>query len=264
MAFLAVDIGNTNIKTGYFAGGELAGTLESPSTLDPGEYWAGVGRWLGRDRFESIESVGIASVVKGLGARVSEALAGSDRLARARSPRVWILGGDFPFALESAYKPGLLGVDRMLAAIAGVSLFGKPVITVDIGSAVTIDFVDHGGVFRGGLILAGGGFRLKALADFTSLLPEIPVPESPPPLIGTDTEACLGSGVYHGMRAEIEGLVRQIQEEAGRAIPVVMTGKGSRLFHESLPEGWHLEDWLVLKGIYFACPESRRTDEAST
>lgn len=261
MAFLAIDIGNTNIKTGHFLRGNLGKTLELPSVLDPGEYWPRVEQWLGKDQLASIQSVGIASVVRNLDTRILEALAAIRAASGGELPQISIITRDFPFPLKSAYQPGLLGTDRMLAGVAGASLFGKPVITVDIGSAVTIDLVDGDGVFRGGLILAGGGFRVRALAAFTSLLPEVPVPESPPPLIGTSTVACLSSGVYHGMRAEIQGLVSQIQGETGQVTSVVLTGQGSRLFHENRPEGWHIEERLVLKGIYFSCQGSGIGDQ---
>jgi len=256
MCFLAIDIGNTNIKTGHFLRGNLEETLEIPSSLDPCEYWPRVEQWLGRDRFKSVRSVGIASVVRSLDTEILQALATIRQAPKGKLPGVSIITKDFRFPLKSAYQPGLLGMDRMLAAVAGASLFGKPVITVDIGSAVTIDLVDGDSLFKGGLILAGGGFRARALAAFTSLLPEISVPQSSPPLIGTNTTACLSSGIYHGMRAEIQGLVSQIQREIGTVTPVALTGQGSRLFEPNLPEGWQIEQWLVLKGIYYSCQGS--------
>ncbi len=253
MSFLAIDIGNTNITTGLFLEGRLEEPLKMASSLDPREYWPRVEQWLGRERFNSVESAAISSVVRDLDTAISNALPTSPLDSKGRLPRVTIITKDFPFPLGSAYEPGLLGRDRMLAAVAGANLFGTPVITVDIGSAVTVDLVDGGGVFRGGLILAGGGFRVRALAEFTSLLPEIPVPLSPPPLVGTNTTECLSSGIYHGMRAEIQGLVSQIQKEAKASTAVVLTGQGSRLFQQSRPPGWQIEEWLVLKGIYHSC-----------
>ena len=257
MGFLAIDIGNTNITTGHFHGGELGRTLKIPSASDPKEFSRRIEEWLGGENFRSLGSVGISSVVRDLEDTVSENLAQAYRSQGLKPPRFVLIMRNSPPPLKSAYKPGMLGTDRMLGAVAGASLFGKPVITVDIGSAVTIDLVDGDGIFRGGFILAGAGFRTRALATFTSLLPEVPVPQSPPPLLGIDTVGCLSSGIYHGMRAEIQGLVSQVQGEVGAVAPVVVTGQGSRLFCEGLPEGWHIEQWLVLKGIYFACEKSR-------
>lgn len=253
MCFLAIDIGNTNITTGHFVRGDLEETLKVPSSSDPREYWSRAEQWLGRDRFEAIQAVGISSVVRNLDTQIADAFGTMRSVARGGTSLVSVVTKDFPFPLKSAYQPGLLGTDRMLAAVGASNLFGKPAITVDIGSAVTIDLVDGDGVFRGGLILAGGRFRARALATFTSLLPEIPVPQSPPALIGTSTVECLSSGIYHGMRAEIQGLVSQMQKEINSKTAVVLTGQGSRLFQENLPKGWQIEEWLVLKGVYYSC-----------
>jgi type III pantothenate kinase len=253
MSFLAIDIGNANIKIGRFERGELAETLKVRADCDGAEFWRGIEQWLGERRFGSIQGVGVSSVVKDVDAALLEALATRCSPARKEPPRTWRITRESQFPLKSAYRPGLLGTDRMLGAVAGVFLFGKPVVTVDIGTAVTIDLVDGRGVFRGGFILAGGHLRARALAEHTSLLPEIPVPQSPPPLIGTDTVGCLSSGIYHGMRAEIQTLVAQVHREIGTVTPVVVTGQGSRLFQRGLPEGWHIDTWLVLKGIYHSC-----------
>ncbi|MCR4404274.1 MAG: type III pantothenate kinase [Candidatus Acetothermia bacterium] len=263
MRLLAIDVGNTNISAGLFSdSGELEEAWKVPNSS---EFWAEAARRLGR-RFNGIEAVGLSSVVKGLAEQLKSGL--SEFFASCglgRPPQVRVLTKDTRWPLPSAYKPGL-GTDRMLAAIAASRLYGRPVIVVDIGSAVTVDFVDKEGVFRGGLILAGAGMRLRALAQFTSALPEIPIPdpEEPPPLIGTDTVSCMSAGVHHGLRQEIQGLVRAIQAQAAQEgapeAAVALTGGGSRLFAKDCPEGWRLDPWLVLKGIYFVVVEEGSKD----
>lgn len=259
MRLLAIDVGNTNISAGLFSdSGELEEAWKVPNSS---EFWAEAARRLG-PRLTEIGAVGLSSVVKGLAERLE---AGLSEFFASRGlgepPKATVITKDTRWPLRSAYKPGL-GTDRMLAAIAASRLYGRPVIVVDIGSAVTVDLVDKAGVFRGGLILAGAGMRLRALAQFTSALPEVPIPdpEEPPPLIGTDTVQCLSAGVHHGMRQEIQGLVRAIQAQEGEPEPkVVLTGGGSRLFQRDRPTGWRLDPWLVLKGIYFVVAEE---DEA--
>ncbi|MGQ9601890.1 MAG: type III pantothenate kinase [Candidatus Bipolaricaulia bacterium] len=258
MKLLAIDVGNTNISTGLFSSkGELEEAFKLPNSSPPGEFWAEAAGRLG-PRFKEIGRVGLSSVVKGLAQRLAEGLleycSSSGRLSN-KPPRTLVITGETEWPrrlqLASAYKAGL-GTDRMLAAIAAAKLYGRPVIVVDIGSAVTVDLVDKDGVFRGGLILAGAGMRLRALAQFTSALPEISIPDpaEPPPLIGIDTVSCMSAGVHHGMRQEIQGLVRAIQAEVGEA-SVILTGGGSRLFQKERPPKWRLDPWLVLKGIYF-------------
>jgi type III pantothenate kinase len=256
MSFLAIEIGNANIKIGHFEKDDLAETLKMPLGGHVAEFWPQLEQSMGEERFGSIRAVGLSSVVKGLYEAILEALGGVCSMVGRKRPRTWRITRESEFPLGSVYRPGLLGTDRMLGAVAGVHLFGKPVVTVDIGTAVTIDHVDGQGVFQGGFILAGGGLRAQALAEHTSLLPEIPVPQSPPPFIGTDTVGCLSSGIYHGMRAEIQTLVAEVHREIGTITPVVVTGQGNRLFQRGLPEGWHIDPWLVLKGIYYTCQET--------
>jgi type III pantothenate kinase len=256
LRLLAIDAGNTNISAGLFLNfGEPEEAWKVPNSLAPREFWTEAARRLG-PRFNELEAVGLSSVVKGLAERLAAGLREFyASCGLGEPPRVKVITKETEWPLPSAYKPGL-GTDRMLAAIAASRLYGRPVIVVDIGSAVTVDLVDGEGVFRGGLILAGAGMRLRALAQFTSALPEVPIPDpqAPPPLIGTDTIGCMSAGVHYGMRLEIQGLVSAIQAEVGKT-SVVLTGGGSRLFQEGRPKGWRLDPWLVLKGIYLLTAE---------
>jgi len=59
-------------------------------------------------------------------------------------------------SLKNSYKtPSLLGSDRWLAMIASYEMCQKSFITIDIGSAVTIDVVDCFGNHQGGIIFPG-------------------------------------------------------------------------------------------------------------
>lgn len=251
MSLLAIDVGNTNISIGLFEGSKLEEAFKIPVSSAPKRFWPEVESKLGENRFREIVMVGVSSVVKGMELNLADSLAGFCSLDHlGEMPRLSLITKDTKWPLDSAYEPGL-GTDRMLAATAAAALYGRPVTVVDIGSAVTVDLVDGEGIFRGGIILAGAGMRLRALAQFTSALPEISIPTKPPPLIGTDAIGCMNSGIHHGMRQEIQGLVSAIQAEIGEETPVVLTGQGSQLFREHRPVDWWIDEWLVLKGIYF-------------
>lgn len=251
MSFLTIDVGNTHISTGLFVGKRLVRAFKVPVVSDIQRFWPHAECQIGRERFEGITGVGISSVVAG---KDIELVNSRFKLRDPHPSReewdITRITRDTEWPLASAYESGL-GTDRMLASVAAVRLHGKPVITVDIGSAVTVDLVDDDGVFRGGVILAGAGMRLRALAQFTSALPEVSIPDGPPPLIGRSTVACISSGIHHGMRQEILGLVAEIQRGIPGRAHVVLTGQGSRLFLEDRPRGWHIDEWLVLKGIRY-------------
>lgn len=252
---LALDVGNTNTSVGLFHHEGLQKAFKVPTGTEGKELWTEVEREISESGgLSRPQVVAISSVVKGKGEELKRSL--EDLLASQglRPPRIVILDQHVKWPLVSAYR-GNLGTDRILAAIAGAKLYGKPTIIVDIGSAVTVDLVDSEGVFRGGIILAGAGMRARALAEFTSALPLISIPEKPPPLIGTDTVECMSSGLYHGMRQEIKGLVEAFQQELRESPVVVVTGQGNRLFRAQTPPGWQLDDWLVVKGIWLVVGE---------
>jgi len=74
-------------------------------------------------------------------------------------------------------EPGKVGLDRLFGAIAAKSMAPPetPVITVDVGTAVTVNLVDAEGVFQGGAIFPGPSLMAKSLHDYTKQLPLIDV-----------------------------------------------------------------------------------------
>ncbi len=248
MNLLVIDVGNTNMKTVLFRGRQLQQAFKAPTTSDPALLWPEVERRMEDVLRSEGTQVAVSTVVKDVEVGLRNTLSEYCRLQRIpQAPSFTVIGRDTKWPLASEYSPGL-GTDRMLAAVGAVELYGSPVIVVDIGSAVTVDLVSADRVFKGGIILPGAKMRLRALNQFSSALPEVPIPKDTPPLIGKNTVECISSGVNHGMREEIKGLVSNIQAEAGQA-PAVLTGEGSRLFRHQLPQGWHIDDWIVPRGI---------------
>ena len=49
----------------------------------------------------------------------------------------------------------------------------------------------------------------------------------------------------------------------GDLVEAGLTGQGSRLFQGNLPQGWQIEEWLVLKGIYYSCRASEVRSQES-
>jgi len=156
--------------------------------------------------------------------------------------------------------PREVGADRVVNCFAAVRLFGPPAVVVDLGTATTFDVISEDGTYRGGLILAGSGIAADALFDRTSLLPRVDF-RRPSALIGRNTLACIRSGLYFGLLAEIEGIVERIREELETEIQVIATGGISRLVAEDCPvvDAW--EPLLTLKGLALIHQELRRRRE---
>jgi type III pantothenate kinase len=107
--------------------------------------------------------------------------------------------------------------------------YGGDLIVVDFGTATTLDVVGADGAYEGGVIAPGVNLSLKALHDAAAALPFIDVTK-PERVVGTNTVACMQSGIYWGYIGLIEGICARIRAERGRRMTVVGTGGLSTLF----------------------------------
>jgi type III pantothenate kinase len=109
-------------------------------------------------------------------------------------------------------QPASLGIDRLLSAFAAVNLpTTDPVpdglVVIDAGSAITVDWVDAEGCFRGGAILPGLRLQAKSLATGTDALPEIDwTADQKAILPGTNTRDAIYGGILLGTCGAIDAL----------------------------------------------------------
>ena len=104
--------------------------------------------------------------------------------------------------------------DRLVNTVGAYDRYGGDLIVVDFGTATTFDVVEHDGAYVGGVIAPGVNLSLKALHDAAAALPFIDVTK-PEQVVGTNTVACMQSGVYWGYVGLIEGLCARIRAETG-------------------------------------------------
>src|SRR5262249_8845567 len=104
-----------------------------------------------------------------------------------------------PIRIEVS-EPDRVGIDRLLNAVAATARLmpAESIVIIDAGSAVTVDWVDKDGVFKGGAIFPGLQMMAKALHEYTAALPLIEVSRSTPRHIlpGNSTESAIRGGVY--------------------------------------------------------------------
>jgi type III pantothenate kinase len=118
--------------------------------------------------------------------------------------------------------PETLGLDRVIAAVGAAHHFpAKPVVVIDAGSAVTIDFVDASGKFSGGVIAPGLSAFEAGLAQKAPALPPVRR-EIPAFFPGDATISCLEWGISGGFVLMIEGFLRRYQTIT--AVHVITTG----------------------------------------
>lgn len=120
-------------------------------------------------------------------------------------------------------NPTQIGVDRLVNGYYARSLYGSPVIVVDIGTATTFDVVGVDGAFDGGVIAPGLGLSQDALVAKTALLPPVEL-KAPEQVIGRNTKEAMLSGLVWGYVGLVEGLLGKIMGEIGQQVKVVATG----------------------------------------
>lgn len=205
---LVIDQGNTAAKAAVFDGDML---------LCSRRY-----RSLGVEEIEPLlDEYHPAGAIYGTVARTDAKFAES--LRRILDRKLLILTHDTPLPIEIDYAtPRSLGADRVAAAAGAARLFpGESVLIADAGSALTLDYLEEGRIFRGGNISPGMTMRFDVLHAGTGRLPLVS-PDGPAPLFGRDTEQAIRSGVIRGMACEIRGTFLAAKRAGCQKI--VMTG----------------------------------------
>ena len=141
-----------------------------------------------------------------------------------------------------------VGPDRLVNTVAGFNRHGGNLIIVDFGTATTFDVVDFDGAYVGGVIAPGVNLSLEALHMAAAALPHIDVAK-PIKAIGTNTVACMQSGVYWGYIGLIEGIVREVRRERDQPMKVVATGGLASLFAQGTELFDAIEDDLTMRGL---------------
>jgi len=141
-----------------------------------------------------------------------------------------------------------VGPDRLVNTVSGFDRHGGDLIVVDFGTATTFDVVDHDGAYIGGVIAPGVNLSLEALHMAAAALPHVDVAK-PAKAIGTNTVACMQSGVYWGYVGLVEGIVREVRRERDRPMKVIATGGLASLFAQGTELFDSIEDDLTMHGL---------------
>jgi type III pantothenate kinase len=160
-----------------------------------------------------------------------------------------MLDSKTPLPIKNLYKtPLTLGKDRIAAAAGAFALYpGENVLVLDIGTAITYEFINSAGEYLGGGISPGINLRFKALNTYTGNLPLIAAEEINF-LTGRSTKESILSGVMNGTRLEMEGVISEYSREYGN-VRVLMTGGDAAFFETTLKSKIFAIPNLVLIGL---------------
>ena len=146
-----------------------------------------------------------------------------------------------------------IGSDRVLGLFGALNYCEPPFITIDCGTAVTINVLDVNKKCRGGAIFAGMQLQNTSLAKATAGLKEIDLDFNTQGA-GKSTTQAIQIGIVTGTAGAVKEIVTKIisQEFNNQKVPLYFTGGNSELVMKAL-EGWGFDmrfnDRLVIDGI---------------
>ena len=220
---IAVDIGNSSTKVGWFAEPSAAAeTLRQPTSVHgfatgqtpPDELLAAMPPEVCEWRIASVHREGTRVLTKWLDLHRPEDVV---RLLDVH---------DLPITVRVEF-PERVGLDRLAAAVAANLLreSGRPAIVIGAGSAITVNLLASDGAFEGGAILPG--FRMSAEALYgADLLPlALLEPDADvPPVVGKNTEAAIRSGLFWGALGGVREIITRMTAQFDRPPQVFVTG----------------------------------------
>lgn len=216
---LAIDVGNTQIKTAVFE----QNTLIQKQIVSYDNWEKSLKIIL--NNFQNIQNIVVASVGK---------LEKSDFINLNDAVKVTFITNDSFFPFCNLYAtPTTLGIDRMILATGAVLQFpNKNRLVIDVGTCITYDFIDANNNYLGGAISPGIRLRYESLHNYTSKLPLLTV-ENPEKIIGNSTHQSIHSGVVNGVIMEIDGFINANLCENDNFI-IILTGGDAEFLAERL------------------------------
>ncbi|GGI79725.1 type III pantothenate kinase [Legionella impletisoli] len=245
---LCIDVGNSHIYGGVFAGDEIRLRFRQSSKVSTSDELGIFLKSVLRENNcspDAVNQIGICSVVPQL-----------DYSLRGACVKYFQTE---PFFLQAGVKTGLniqyrnpvdVGADRIANAIAATHLFpSKNLIIIDFGTATTFCVINSKKAYLGGAILPGVRLAVDALSRNTAKLPSVEIIKTEC-VVGRSTIESIQSGVFYGALGACRELVGRIKEDTfpNQEVIVLATGGFASLFADC-----HLYDELaadlVLQGI---------------
>lgn len=142
----------------------------------------------------------------------------------------------------------IVGPDRLVNTAGAFERHGGDLIVVDFGTATTFDVVSADGAYIGGVIAPGVNLSLEALHNAAAALPHVDIAK-PQSVIGTNTVACIQSGIFWGYVGLVQEICDRIKAERERPMKIIATGGLAPLFQQSVELFDSFEDDLTMHGL---------------
>lgn len=244
---LAIDCGNTNTVFSIWDGKQFIATWRTATewqrTAD--QYYVWLSSLMRFQKMEvHIDEVIVSSTVPRV---VWNLRVFADRYFDCRP---WVVGkADCLLPRLPRVDEGTqVGPDRLVNTAGAFDRHGGNLIVVDFGTATTFDVVAHDGAYVGGVIAPGVNLSLEALHNAAAALPHVDI-SKPQSVIGTNTVACMQSGVFWGYIGLVREICARIKAERGLPMQVISTGGLAPLFQQAENLFDAFEDDLTMHGL---------------
>lgn len=244
---LAIDVGNSNIVLGLYAGSRLVHNwrLATDAKKTADEYGVLFSMLLHSNgaATKKVTKTIISSVVPPINASLERAV-----MEYIHVKPLFVGPGVKTGINIRLDNPRELGADRIVNAVAAFHLYGGPVIIVDFGTATTFCALTQNGDYLGGAIGAGVSISMEALFAKAAQLSSIKI-RKPDSAIGRNTVAAMESGIYYGFVGQTHELIRRIKEELTGEPKVIATGGLAGLISSELAIIDTVNPHLTLEGL---------------
>lgn len=233
LKYLAVDVGNTNIKFAIIDGDIGSITSGATAMIDTvAEEVAAIGL-----------PVALCSVRPGAADKIKSVL------HKHCGSLLIEIKSDIQRPVSGFYAG--MGADRIadVAGAWGESDQQRPVAVIGMGTGTTITTVGADGIFRGGLTTLGLGPICKTLTEALPALPPIDPKQVSEVQPGFDVYSALCNGTVAAHIGLIEQWVKIFKEKLGDDLMVVATGGWSELIGPMTQCIDQVEPALTFKGI---------------
>jgi len=166
---------------------------------------------------------------------------------------VYVVGKDIKVPIKSSYNKKDIGQDRLVDAFAAKNIYPGAKITIDFGTAITIDILSKKGHYLGGLILPGINLYINSLSYCELLSGKLRVKKSYP-FIPKNTQESISAGLKESFSFMINGVIHKykkvLEKRMHCRIKVVITGGESSIILKKLDFAYIYDPMLTLKGLF--------------
>ena len=255
---LAIDIGNSNITIGCIRGEEVCSEVriatDRARTSD--QYGVEIRNMLEASGIhkEDIRDCIISSVVPPV---FNSVWAGVYKMIGLRP---LVVDASMDTGLELCLDmPSQVGADRIVVAVAALERYEAPLIIIDMGTATTMEVVEPGARYMGGVIIPGIRVSLDALTGRTAQLPAISLGR-PGKVVASNTADCMRSGIMYGNACMLDGMIDLMREELGHESTVIATGGLAPFITPLCRHEIHMEPELLLRGLNILYKRNKKAE----